>query len=103
MRTAAFWKLSAVSDELLLQDLSGLLTGGARVEERIVAHLAEVEGRRLHLKAATSSLFDYCLRRLALSESEAFHRITAARLARCDGDTVVRSNIWTTCRVNSSW
>jgi len=40
------------------------------------------EERRLHLKAATSSLFDYCLRRMGLSESEAFHRITAARLAR---------------------
>jgi hypothetical protein len=44
--------------------------------------LAEVEERRSHLKAATSSLFDYCLRRLGLSESAAFHRITAARLAR---------------------
>jgi hypothetical protein len=77
-----FWKLSAVSDEQLLQDLSGLLDAGARVEARIVAHLAEVEERRLHLKAATSSLFDYCLRRMGLSESQAFHRITAARLAR---------------------
>jgi 5-methylcytosine-specific restriction endonuclease McrA len=48
----------------------------------VVAHLAEVEERRLHLKAAASSLFDYCLRRLGFSESEAFHRITAARLAR---------------------
>ena len=76
------WNLSLVSDEQLLQDLSGLLAGGARVEARIVAHLAEVEERRLHLKAATSSMFDYCLRRLGLSESEAFHRITAARLAR---------------------
>src|SRR5690349_3297892 len=77
-----FWKLSAVSDEQLLQGLDGLLTGGARLEARIVAHLAEVEERRLHLKAATSSLFDYCLRRIGLSEGEAFHGITAARLAR---------------------
>lgn len=82
MTTREFWNLTAVSDERLLQDLGGLLAGGARVEARIVAHLAEVEERRLHLKAATSSLFDYCLRRLGLSESEAFHRITAARLAR---------------------
>jgi hypothetical protein len=82
MATKEFWELSTVSDDQLLQDLNGLLTGGARVEARIVAHLAEVEERRLHLKAATSSLFDYCLRRVGLSESEAFHRITAARLAR---------------------
>lgn len=82
MTTREPWNLSLVSDEQLLQGLSGLLAGSARVEARVVAHLAEVEERRLHLKAATSSMFDYCLRRLGLSESEAFHRITAARLAR---------------------
>lgn len=82
MTTAPFWRLTGLSDQQLLHDLSGLLDGGARVEARLVAHLAEVEERRLHLRAATSSLFDYCLRRLQLSESEAFHRINAARLAR---------------------
>jgi hypothetical protein len=77
-----FWDLSGVSDPHLLRDLSGFIANGARVEARVVAHLAEVEERRLHLKAASPSLFDYCLRRLGLSESAAFHRITAARLAR---------------------
>jgi hypothetical protein len=33
-------------------------------------------------KDGYSSLFDYCVRRLGLSESEAFHRLTAARIAR---------------------
>ena len=82
MVTPEFWQLSAVSDEHLLQNLNGLLAAGARAEAHLVAHLAEGEERRLHLKAATPSLFEYCLRRLGLSESEAFHRITAARLAR---------------------
>jgi hypothetical protein len=82
MATPEFWNLSGVSDEHLLQGLSGLLAGGASTEARIVAHLAEVEQRRLHLKASASSLFDYCLRRIGLSDSEAFHRITAVRLAR---------------------
>ena len=77
-----FWKLSGVSDEDLLQGLKGFVANGACVEADVVAHLAEVEERRLHLKAATSSMFDYCLRRLGFSESEAFHRINAARLAR---------------------
>lgn len=77
-----FWDLSAVSDEGLLQGLRGFMGTGARLEARVVAHLAEVEQRRLHLKAAASSLFDYCTRCLNLSEGEAFHRITAARLAR---------------------
>ena len=52
MATLEFWKLSALSDDQLLQDLSGLVTTGARLEARVVAHLAEVEERRLHLKAA---------------------------------------------------
>jgi hypothetical protein len=77
-----FWNLSGVSDEHLLRDLNGFVANGGRVDARVVAHLAEVEERRLHLKAAASSLFDYCLRRLGFSESEAFHRITAARLGR---------------------
>jgi 5-methylcytosine-specific restriction endonuclease McrA len=77
-----FWKLSGVSNEYLLAELKGLVASGGRADARVVAHLAEVEERRLHLKAAASSLFDYCLRRLGFSESEAFHRITAARLAR---------------------
>jgi hypothetical protein len=45
-------------------------------------HLVEVEDRRLHLKAACSSLFEFCLRRLHMSEGAAFRRINAARLVR---------------------
>jgi len=59
-----------------------MLASGSHTEARIIAHLAAVEERRLHLEAGSSSLFDYCCQRLRLSESEAFHRITAARLAR---------------------
>lgn len=77
-----FWNLTGVSDQLLTQNLKTFIGRGARIDAMIVAHLAEVEERRLHLKAAASSLFDYCVRLLGLSESEAFHRITAARLAR---------------------
>jgi hypothetical protein len=71
-----------VSDEKLLRGLKGLVASGAQVDASVVAHLAEVEERRLHLEAATSSLFDYCLRCLGFSEGEAFLRITAARLAK---------------------
>jgi 5-methylcytosine-specific restriction endonuclease McrA len=77
-----FWDLSGLTDESVLQGLRGFVSSGARVDANVVAHLAEVEERRLHLKAATSSLFEYCLRRLGFSESEAFHRINAARLAK---------------------
>ena len=74
--------MEAVSDAVLQAGLKELLTKGARTEARIVAHLAEVDARKLHLAMGASSLFDYCLSRLGLSNNEAFHRITAARLAR---------------------
>jgi len=46
-----------------------------------VAHLAELETRRLHL-TASRSLFAYCQERLGLSQNEAYYRIVAARLGR---------------------
>jgi hypothetical protein len=82
MDSGAFWELGNVTDSDLRAELARLLSNGARAEARIIAHLAAVEERRLHLEAGSSSLFDYCCRRLGLSENEAFHRITAARLAR---------------------
>jgi hypothetical protein len=82
MNEGKFWCLEAVSDAGLQAGLKELLTKGARTEARIIAHLAEVDARKLHLAMGASSLFDYCLSRLSLSNNEAFHRITAARLAR---------------------
>jgi len=74
--------LGELSNDELERSLHGLLGAGARVEARIVAHLAEVEARRLHLLAGCSSLYDYCRKRLGLSEYEAFLRIAASRVAR---------------------
>jgi hypothetical protein len=82
MNDGAFWELGGVADRDLETELGRLLASSSRTEARIIAHLAAVEERRLHLEAGSSSLFDYCCRRLGLSENEAFHRITAARLAR---------------------
>jgi hypothetical protein len=74
--------LDGVADRDLQAELTRLLASGSRTEARVIAHLAAVEERRLHLVAGGSSLFGYCVHRLRLSENEAFHRITAARLAR---------------------
>jgi hypothetical protein len=73
--------LGKVSDGELQHELKELLRAGARTEARIVAHLAEVEARRLHLRGAPS-LFRYCTVELGLSESEAWYRICAARAGR---------------------
>lgn len=74
--------LTHLSDDQLLTSLDDLCLAGRRLDARLIVHLVEVEERRLHLKAACSSLFDFCVRRLHMSEGAAFRRITAARLAR---------------------
>jgi hypothetical protein len=81
MKAAGFWCLDGVSDDELEGRLRELLGSGARVEARIVAHLAEVEARRIHLLAGRSSLYEYCQKDLGLSDYEAFCRIAAARVA----------------------
>ncbi|HEY3666173.1 MAG TPA: hypothetical protein VGL19_09245 [Polyangiaceae bacterium] len=82
MKTGVFWQLGNVSDAQLRSDLRTLLASGYRTEARIIAHIAEVAERKLHLKDGSSSLFDYCLTTLGLSNGEAFHRMTAATIAR---------------------
>lgn len=82
MNGREFWALSDLSNEALETRLGKLLGAGARLEARVIAHLAEVEARRLHLSLGCSSLFDYCRKRLGLSDYEAFVRIAAARVAR---------------------
>ena len=47
-----------------------------------MAHLAEVDARRLYLGEGCSSLFTYCTQVLHLSEHAAYARIEAARAAR---------------------
>jgi hypothetical protein len=62
--------------------LKSLVGDGNRIAAKIVAYLAEVEERRIHLELACSSMFVFCTKKLGFSEGEAFRRITAARLAR---------------------
>ena len=71
-----------LSDEELLAGLNRALGTSRRLVAWVLAHLAEVEQRRLHLLAGYSSLFAYCTLRLAMSEDEAYRRIRAAQLAR---------------------
>ena len=74
-------ELQSLSDDELLRRLSALLSQSRRVESDLVAHIAEVDERRLYAREA-SSMFGYCLEVLHLSEHEAYERITAARASR---------------------
>lgn len=81
MNERGFWQLYDVADDSLTNALEALVARGAWTDARVVAHLAEVEARGLHLRSA-GSLFEYCQKRLGLSRNEAFYRIVAARLGR---------------------
>jgi hypothetical protein len=81
-RQTEFWKLDQLSHSQLLESLHGVLRTKRRALAELIAHLGEVEERRLHLEAAHGSMFDYCVVRLGMSEDEACRRIDLARLAR---------------------
>ena len=74
--------LSRLSDDELLDRLSNVLKQSRRVESVLVAHVAEVDARRLYAREASSSMFQYCVDVLHLSEAEAYLRIAAARASR---------------------
>jgi len=77
-----FWRLEHLSDRQLLERLQGVLRTQRCALAELIAHLGEVEERRLHLVAAHGSMFSYCVQHLGMSEDEACRRIELARLAR---------------------
>jgi 5-methylcytosine-specific restriction endonuclease McrA len=71
--------LATLSDDELLCRLAELMQQSRRVESDLVAHIAEVDERRLYARLAFPSMFAYCTEGLHLSEAEAYLRIAAAR------------------------
>jgi hypothetical protein len=74
--------LKSVSDDELLRRLAALLKDSRRIEADLVAHIAEVDARKLYAREATPSMFAYCTEVLHLSEPETALRIRVARAAR---------------------
>jgi hypothetical protein len=71
-----------LADSDLLASLHALATRSNRTMAELLAHLAEVDRRQLHLDQACSSLFRYCTERLGFSEHAAYKRIALARASR---------------------
>lgn len=71
-----------ISNKDLLASLMEALRHEGTLISRVVTMLIDVEERRLHLEAACSSMFEFCRRKLGMSEGEAFRRTVAARLAK---------------------
>ena len=74
--------LTNLSNDEVLVGLHALVSQGRHVLARLLIYLGEVEERRLDLQSACSSLFEFCVRRLGLSEDEAYRRVLASRIVR---------------------
>src|SRR5438552_6549959 len=74
--------LTHLRNGVLLRDLVTLVAKDRATTALLLAHVAEVDFRKLYLRRACSSMHVYCMRELHLSEHEAYLRIHAARAAR---------------------
>ncbi|MGH2372676.1 MAG: HNH endonuclease, partial [bacterium] len=74
--------MARLSDHELVARVKQLVTREREVTVTLIAHLAELDARRLYLAEGYSSLFVYCTQVLHLSEHAAYRRITAARAVR---------------------
>jgi hypothetical protein len=76
------YSLTHVSDPDLLRELRALIAQDRATTTGMLAHLAEVDARRLYAPAGHPSMFAWCVEELHLSEEAACRRIRAARTAR---------------------
>jgi HNH endonuclease len=76
------YPLDGLGNTELLSGLANLVKRGNELTAEFLAHLSEVDRRRLHLDLGYPSLFAYCVERLRLSEPAAGRRIAASRVCR---------------------
>jgi len=76
------YRLVKVGDSELLAALSELIRRGNQITGEMLAHLAEVEDRMLHLELGFASLHAYCVEALGMSEGAAGRRVASARVCR---------------------
>ncbi len=76
------YTLAHLRDEVLLLNLAALLAQDRVTTATLLAHLAEVDTRRLYVARGYASMHAYCVEELRLSEDAAYKRIQAARAAR---------------------
>jgi hypothetical protein len=67
--------VSQKTDICLLAAARQLATAEKKTQVALIAHLAEIARRKLHLDQGYASMFDYCLRALHLAEGEIWLRL----------------------------
>jgi hypothetical protein len=81
-RLPSAYSLSHLENHILMHDLVALVVRDRDTTAVMLAHIAEVDARRLYAPAGYPSMFAYCVGELRMSEDAAFKRIRAARMAR---------------------
>lgn len=76
------YSLGHLANHVLIRDLHSLVAQDRASTAILLAHIAEVDRRRLYAEAGYSSMFEYGIKVLDFSEDVAGKRITAARVAR---------------------
>jgi HNH endonuclease len=84
------YRLVALGDDQLLAALSGLVRREQDLLSDLLAHLAELDRRRLYLELGFPSLFAYCTEALGFCKSSAGRRIAAARVCRAHPEAFAR-------------
>ena len=77
-----FIKLEGLSREELVRSAEKLVLTENRSIAKLIAHLAEMSARKTALELGYKSLYEYCIRRLNLSEGAVPARIHVANVSR---------------------
>jgi 5-methylcytosine-specific restriction endonuclease McrA len=76
------YRLTEVGDDALLRGLATLVAQDRTTTANLLAHMAEVDARRLYAPAGYSSMHAYCVEKLRLSDDAAWKRLQVARKVR---------------------
>jgi hypothetical protein len=82
MQNDILTSLTHLSDAELVARVKSLVARERDATAHLVAHLAEMDTRDVHLREGYESLYVYCRDALGLSEGETYNRIEVARAAR---------------------
>jgi hypothetical protein len=74
--------LARLTDDELAAQVKTLAARERDASAHMIAHLAAMDDRDIHLRAGYPRLSDYCMKVLRLSDWEAYNRIDVARIAR---------------------
>jgi len=75
-------ELTHLADDRLVHETKMLVARDRATTAQLIAHLAEIDRRKLYLPAGFPSMFEYCVGELGMSEDQACNRIEVARKAR---------------------